>query len=534
MTEVHLQGNESRFPFAVPVGMWPKKWAEKRPDKLAIVDLYRGQQCTYRDLHIRSNILANALLARGLKKGDKIAVILENCIPYMELYFACAKLDVILMPVNYRLSPPEWKYQIGLVEPSVVIVGEEFLDKFSDLTSLGVNFAQEDVYCLRLPHGDRALPYKDYALLVKDSNSKDVELDWDINIEDIQIVMFTSGTTRVPKGAMLSYRKNFYCTVSDALELDMLPEDRWLLSLPLYHSGGMIIEAVPALYMGATLFMKRGKPEEFLEAIENNGLTKWFAITYHGRAIASIPDIEKKYRLESFKQLILGGEPVPASLAETLQKKWPHLIIRTLYGATEASCSVVVPAKDARRKAGSCGIPVFFAQARVVDDNDRDVKQGEIGELIVNGPIRCSGYWRDPETTREIFKGGWFHTGDLARMDEEGFIYIVDRKKDMIISGGENIHSSEVEAVVRQHPKVEEVAVIGVPDERWGERPIAIVMPKGGQGVTTEEIREFCQGKLAKFKIPDRVELTSELPLVGPGKIAKWRLREEYGGGIAK
>jgi len=531
LEEIELRGKETYSPFAVPIGWWPKKWAGKRPNKTAIVDLDRGKECTYKELYIRSNILANTLLAKGIKKGDRISVILGNCIPYMEVYFACAEIDVILHLVNWRLSPEEWKYQFDLIEPSLVIVGEEFLDNFRKLINLGVNFTEDNVYCLRLPHSDTTAPFKDYETFFKDLNSEDPKVDWDIDMEDVQIIMFTSGTTGNPKGAMLSYRKNFYCTMSDVLELDICPEDKWLLTFPLCHSGGIVIEAVPTLYKGATLFMKRGRPEELLEAIERNGITKWLAVTYHSRAILNIPDVEKKYKLESLKQFTLAGEPVPASLIESLREKWPHISIGVLYGATEASATIMH--LDAYTKPGSCGKPVFFAQVRIVDENDNDVKQGEIGELLTGGPIRCSGYWKDPETTREVFKGGWFHTGDLARMDEDGFIYIVDRKKDMIISGGENIHSTEIEAVVRQHPKVQEAAVIGVPDEKWGEKPIAIILPKEGQVIATEEIREFCKDKLAKFKIPDRVELTDELPIVGPGKIAKWKLREKYEG-IAK
>lgn len=524
-----MQSKETYFPFAVPIGWWPKKWAKKRPNKTAIVDLDRGKECTYEDLYIRSNILANALLAKGLKRGDRISVILGNCIPYMEIYFACAEIGVTFHTVNWRLSPTEWKYQFDLIEPSLVIVGEESLDNFRKLINLGVNFTGNDAYCLRLPNSDVTLPFEDYEALFKGLNSEDSKVDWNIDMEDIQIIMFTSGTTGSPKGAMLSYRKNFYCTMSDVLELDMRPEDKWLLTFPLYHSGGIVMEAVPVLYEGATLFMKRGRPEELLEAIERNGITKWLAVTYHGRAILNIPDAEKKYKLELLKQLTFTGEPVPASLMEALREKWPHVLFGVSYGATEASATIMSHA-SVHEKPGSCGKPVFFAQVRIVDENDNDVKQGEIGELLTGGPIRCSGYWKNPEVTREVFKGGWFHTGDLARMDEEGFIYIVDRKKDMIISGGENIHSTEIEVVIRQHPKVQEAAVIGVPDKKWGERPIAIIVPEEGQAVTTEEMREFCKDKLAKFKIPDRVELTNELPIVGPGKIAKWKLREKYGG----
>jgi len=537
MAEVkaYVRGNETYYPFAYPVPMWTRKWAQKRADNFALVDLDGGKIYTYKELHIRSNILANSLLAKGVKKGDIVSVILDNCVEFMEIYFACAKIGAIFTPLNFRLTPRELKYQVDLTEPSVVIVGQEFAHNVGSLINSGVNFAREDVYCLRLAGSDKGLPFQDYELLLRDSNSEDPKFDWNIDMEDIQAIMFTSGTTGRAKACMLSYRKTFYNTINDVMENYYGPFSKFLLSIPLYHSFGLNIITLPILYIGGIIVMKRGGIEELLETIEREQINTWAGLTVFARMILMVPEVEKKYKLEHLQGLGLGGEPVPSHLVKTLQQKWPHIVITSGFGTTETSEALILPFQDTVRKAGSCGKAMFYDEVRVVDKDNNDVKTGEVGELLIGGPIMFSGYWRDPKATKEtIDEQGWWHSGDLVRMDEEGYIYVVEREKDAVISGGENIYPAEVEEVISQHPKVKEVAVIGVPDERWGERPIAIIVPRGEQAVTIEEVRQFCQDKLARFKIPDRVELTDSLPYSGSLKIARWQLKAKYGGGIAR
>ena len=533
--KAYVRGNETYYPFAYPVQMWTGKWAKKRPDNFALVDLDRGKIYTYKELHIRSNILANSLLVKGLKKGDVVSVILGNCVEFMEIYFACAKIGVIFTPLNYRLTPRELKYQVDFTEPALVIVGEEFAHNVVSLINSGINLAKEHVYCLRLPQSEDSLPFQDYEVLLRGSNSEDPKFDWNIDMEDIQVIMFTSGTTGRAKACMLSYRKTFYNTINDVMDDYYTPFSKILLSVPLYHSHGLNIIAVPILYIGGIIVMKRGGIEELLETIEKEQINAWSGIAVFGRMMLMVPEVEKKYKLECLQSLQLGGEPVPGHLVKTLQQKWPHIVIASLFGTTETSQALALPFQDAVRKAGSAGKAMFYDDIRVVDENNNDVRPGEIGELLIGGPIVFSGYWKDPEATKEaINEEGYFHTGDLVRMDEEGYIYVVEREKDVVISGGENIYPAEVEEIISQHPKVKEVAVIGVPDERWGERPIAIIVSQGGQAVNIEEIRQFCQDKLAKFKIPDRIELADSIPYSGSLKVARWQLKAKYGGGIAK
>ncbi len=535
MAKAYFRANETYYPFAYPVGMWTKKWAERDPNKVVIVDLDRGKECTAKDLHIHSNILANSLLAKGLEKGDILAVVLQNCVEFMEIYFACAKTGIIFMPLNFHLTPRELEYQVRLVEPSLVIVGEEFTDGIADLLKSGVSFTEEDVYCLRLPKSEKTLSFKDYELLFREPDSQAPDSGWKIDNEDVQVIMFTSGTTGRAKGCMLSYRKTFYNTINDVLCNDDRPEDRYLLNLPLYHSYGLNIITISALYVGATVFMKRGMDvEQLCQVIEKEQINKWLTITLMGRLLVS-SDMEKIYRPSSLKFFFMGGEPVPAHVVKTLQSKWPHVIITAGLGTTETSLCLVLPPDYMVSKAGSAGKALFYSDIRIVDKNNNDVKSEEVGELLIGGPVVFSGYWKNPEATKEaIDEEGYFHTGDLVRRDDDGFIFVVDREKEVIISGGENIYPAEVDEVISQHPEVAEVAVIGIPDEKWGERPIAVVVPKGVETVSTEEIREFCKGKIAKFKIPDRVEITDSLPHTGPGKVARWQLKEKYRGGIAR
>lgn len=535
MVEAYFRGRENSYPFAYPVGMWTRKWAERNPNKAVLVDLDRNKNSTAEDLHIRSNILANSLLGRGLKKGDVLAVILPNCVEFMEVYFACAKTGIIFMPLNFRLTPRELEYQVKLAEPSFIIVGEEFAESVKALLSCGVNFTENVVSCLKLPESSAPPAFEDYELLFRNPDDRNPRPTWKIDSEDVQMIMFTSGTTGRAKGCMLSYRKTFYNTINDVLCNDDRPEDRHLLNLPLYHSYGLNIITLPALYAGGAVFMRRGTDiEQLCQTIENEQITKWLTITLIGRLLVN-SDIEKRYKLPSLKFFFMGGEPVPAHIVKALQSKWRHLTVTAGFGTTETSLCLALPPDYAVSKAGSAGKPLFYSDIRIVDKNNNDVKPGEAGELLIGGPTVFSGYWKNSEATGEaIDKEGYFHTGDIVREDEDGFIFVVDREKEVIISGGENIYPAEVDEVISQHHSVAEVAVIGVPDAKWGERPIAVIVPKGTAKVSTEEIRRFCTGKLARYKIPDRVEITDSLPYTGPGKIARWQLREKYGGGIAR
>lgn len=523
------------YPYTYPVGMWTKKWAERNPDKPVIIDLDREKECTAKGLHLRSDVLANALLKRGLKKGDVLGVVLKNSVEFMEIYFACAKTGVILLPLNFHLTSNELEYQVKMVEPSVLIYDEDLTDTIKTLLAAGVGFTDKDVYCLRSPESRNELAFKDYESLFIDADGASTEPAWKIDNEDTQIIMFTSGTTGRAKGCMLSFRKTFYNTLNDVLVNDDRAEDRHLLNLPLYHSYGLNIITVPALYAGATVYMQSGMDvEKLCRTIEEKQINKWMTITLMGRLLINSA-MEKKYTLPSLTYFFMGGEPVPEHIVKSLQSRWPHMTVTAGFGTTETSLCLTLPSEYSVSRAGSAGRPLFYSDIRIADKENNDVPIGEQGELLIGGPVVFSGYWKNPEATREaIDEQGYFHTGDIVKRDADGFIFVVEREKEVVISGGENIYPAEVDAVISRHPAVAEVAVIGIPDPKWGERPIAVIVPNEGHTITTSEMREFCTGKLAKYKIPDRVELTDSLPHTGPGKIARWQLRAQYGGGIAK
>lgn len=532
MTEAIFRGNESRYPFAYPVGRWTRKWAERNPDKPLIIDLDNDRQCTAKDLHERSDMLACALIERGLRKGDVLSVVLQNRIEFMEIYFACAKTGIVFMPLNFHLTSRELEYQVKLVEPTFLIVEEGLTDTVSDLLESGVSFTKDDVYCIG---SSKIRSFTDYESLFIGREGQEPKPEGKIDNEDVQVIMFTSGTTGRAKGCMGSFRKTFFNTLNDVLCNDDGPDDKQLLNLPLYHSYGLNIITIPTLYAGGTVYFQSGMDIETLCAtIERERINKWMTITLMGRLLIN-SDMEQRFRLPSLTWFFMGGEPVPAHVVRALQKKWSHLTVTAGFGTTETSLCLTLPHQFAVSKAGSAGRSLFYSDIRIVDKDNNDVPTDQTGELLIGGPVVFSGYWKDSEATREaIDQEGYFHTGDIVKRDADGFIFVVEREKEVVISGGENIYPAEVDGVISQHPAVAEVAVIGIPDAKWGERPIAVIVPKEGMSITTGEMREFCAGKLAKYKIPDRVELTDELPHTGPGKIARWQLRQKYGGGIAR
>jgi fatty-acyl-CoA synthase len=299
-----------------------------------------------------------------------------------------------------------------------------------------------------------------------------------------------------------------------------------LISRTLFHSGGLLVEAVPMLYKGGTIILKRRfRPEEILEVIQEHRVTVLEAPATLYKFILEECDLQK-YDLRSLKCCFTGGERVPPSLLKEYQKR--GITISQLYGQTETSTITWLPVSDAVRKLGSVGIPVFHGDIRIVNKAGADVKPGEVGEIIVSGCITMSGYWGRPDLTEEQIKDGWLHTGDLATIDEEGFIYVVDREKDMFISGGENVYPAEIEKVYLENQKILNVAVVGVPDKKWGEVGVAFIVLKDGENMSEEEALQFCKGKLARYKIPKFVRFVKSLAMTAAQKIMRNRLRKEY------
>ena len=507
----------------INVGSWIEKWASVQPDKTAIIS--EDVPYSYADLNRRVNKLSHFFLHIGVKKGDRVAVLLHNCKQYAEIFFALSKIGGVLVPLNWRLTLPELEFIIKDSGSNVVIFEDEFMDN-ADMLRKKMHIDMNISCAVGEGNNSQAVPSwtMDYETSIASFPEFEPETSWSAGVNDPHVVMYTSGTTGFPKGAMLSHRKTFFNVLNANMFFDLTKNDIAIIGRPLFHSGGLIVEMAPVLYRGGTIIVKkRFRPREILETIQKHRVTilELPATVYN--FILEECDIEK-YDVSSLKCCFTGGERVPVTLLKTLAEK--GLIVSQIYGLTEASTLFWLPMEKAREKMGSVGQPIFHGEIRIVDEQGKPVKSGEIGEIIVKGPIVMSGYWKRKDLTDEVIKGGWLYTGDLARVDKEGFVYIVDRKKDMFISGGENVYPAEIEKVLFSHPSILDAAVMGVEDEKWGEVGKAFIVLKDGQTLSPDDIYRYLKDKLAKYKIPKYIEFKETLPKTASGKILKRLLKE--------
>ncbi|RJP27002.1 MAG: long-chain-fatty-acid--CoA ligase [Actinobacteria bacterium] len=503
-------------------------WAVKRAlfpltmDKTAFIS--GEKSCTYEEFNRRVNRAANGLLAAGLEKEDRVAGMFFNCVEFMEVYFACAKLGLIFIPLNFRLTPAELKGIFDDTETRALFFHSEFAAAMGELIELCAK-PLEVVACVGDTIPDFACDYEEWSAGFGEEEPAVPEPP---DIEDPQLIMYTSGTTGRAKGAVLPHRKTFWNTFNDALELLFDNDAVSLVAIPLFHSGGLNIITMPTFYTGGTIILQKfWNPEEALRIISGHKVTHFGAVPTMLQMMLDVPDFDK-YDLSSLKGVGIGGAPASRELLDRIvdQMKVPLLI--QVFGCTETS---IVLSCSNMEKIGSAGIPMFHSEVKVLNEDGEEVVpgSGEVGEICSRGPYVMLGYWNMPEETAEAMKDGWFHYGDLATVDEDGYIYIVDRKKDMIISGGENVYPAEVEKVLMEHPKIKDIAVIGMPDEKWGEAGHALILLENPDDpVTLEEITSFCKGKLARYKIPKQVTYTEAIPRTLTGKILKKELRRQY------
>jgi fatty-acyl-CoA synthase len=502
------------------IGDWPRFHAERNPEQEAIV--FGKLRLSYREFNTRINQAANALALHGVSKGDRVAILLLNSNTFLEVFFACAKLGAIAVPLNYRLSSAELLFILNDAQAEVLVCHQSLKDL---ITPIYEQTALKHVIIATID-GEEASGGSDYEQVI--AKSPDTEPTTLVVQNDPLMMMYTSGTTGKPKGALLSHANPTWVAVNTMLsDLAMHRHDTALTVAPLFHIGGLAIHTLPALYIGATMVLhSQFNPVETLRTVERERVNVLFLLPAMWQALTLIPDFDK-HDLSSLRYLISGGAPCPIPVIEFFQKR--GLPFLEGFGMTETTASAcVLGNEDAIRKNGSVGKPLLHVQMRIVDEEGNDVAPGDTGELVLRGPSIFLEYWNRPDATEEAFQGGWFHSGDLARQDEEGFYYIVDRMKDMLISGGENVYPTEVEQVLYRHPKVQEVAVIGAPDEKWGEVPMALVVPKPGESLTLEELEEFCRDKLARFKTPKHLVEIDELPRTATGKILKRELRKQF------
>lgn len=512
------------------ISWWVQRWGELHPEKAAIVC---GEELiTYRDLHRRAERTGSWLQSLGIRKGDRVAAMLQNGPEFMEIYLACSRLGAIFVPVNFRLAPPELAYTLENAKPRLFVFGEAFREA---VESLRLDQARSHMLraVLKKKPAGRADPNErllDYALAARAFDGKSPSLKGSqgpADPEEPHVIMYTSGTTGQPKGAVLSHRKTFFNCLNAEIFFKLNFDDVMLVVLPLFHSGGLFIQASPMLYKGGTIILppKFDPPATFRD-IERRRVTKFLGVPTVYRALLGV-DPADRGTLSSLRVCAIGGEKTTPGLLRTCSDA--GFPLRQIMGQTETSILLWASEKDALRKPGTLGRPVFHAEVAIVDDSGSRVAPGEVGEIVVRGSIMMTAYWQDPARTRETIVDGWLHTGDLAKMDEDGFFYMVDRARDMYISGGENVYPAEVERVLRAHPKIEEVAVVGASDALWGEMGVAYVIPRNGEPFLQNELESFCEGRLARFKWPRRLIFCEDFPRTSLGKVRKAELAARYG-----
>jgi len=492
------------------------------PDKTAFI--FENRSLTFGQVNQRINSLVNALADLGVEKGDRVGILAYNCPQYFEV-FGLAKAGRVCVPLNYRSVGRELAYLINDSDISTLILESEFIDV---VESIRLELKGVRTYiCL----DGEAESMSSYERLIDTYRSD--EPTEGVGADDPAALYYTSGTTGHPKGAIHTHRS---LMAEIAVHHGNFGADGVALCvMPFFHVGGSAAHVFPAFADGATMVIHRGFDDtEVLEAIEKQ------KVTYVGLVPAMIirllehPGLDQ-YDLSSLRTIMYVGAPMPLDALRRGLDRFGEVFIQ-LFGQTETMNVAVLEKEEHKlegsaeelRRLGSAGKPLGDGEVRIVDDQGHDVPLGEAGEILARSDRMMSGYWRKPEETAETIRDGWLHMGDVGRMDEDGYIYLVDRKKDMIISGGENIYSREVEEVLYTHPAILEAAVVGVPDEKWGESVKAVVVLKGGGEASEEEIIEFCKEHLASYKKPRSVEFRESLPKTGSGKIKKGEIREDY------
>ena len=501
------------------------------PERDCIV--FEGKRWTYAQINERVNQLVNALTKLGVEKSDRIGMLHVNCNQYIETYYAAAKLGAIFVPLNFRAKADELAYMIGNAEVKILFVGSRYLDIVNTILPQLPTVKE----CISIEGGSKA----NYEDLIRSASSD--EMLCDIGDEDITILMYTSGTTGRPKGVPLRHNA-FVAYVLDNVD-PASPDikERNLLTVPLYHVAG-IQAMLAAIYGGRTLvLMRQFEVKEWMATIQKEQATRAMIVPTMLKRVIDDPDFSK-YNLSSLKVITYGAAPMPFEVISKAIKVMPWARFINAFGQTETASTITTlgpedhiiegteeeQQKKLKRLTSSIGKPLSDVEVKIVDDEGRALPTLEVGEILARGPRVMTGYWKDEQKTSQVMTSdGWLRTGDLGWMDEEGYIYLAGRADDMIIRGGENISPEEVEEVLHSHPKIEEAAVIGVPNPEWGQEPRAVVVLKKGEKAASEEIIEYCRSKIAGFKRPRSVVFIEGLPRSAMGKVLRKKLREQYG-----
>ena len=487
-------------------------------------EFYR-REITWSVFDEKANRVANLLLSRGIKKGQKCAILLMNCLEWLPIYFGILKTGAIAVPLNFRYTSDEIEYCVKKADADVLFYGPEFIGRVENI----IDHLNKDHLLFFV--GDSCPGYADdYYKHV--SNCSSVAPKILIEDKDKAAIYYSSGTTGLPKAILHNHRALMQSAQMEAIHHETTKQDVFLCIPPLYHTGAKM-HWFGSLYTGSrAVLLKGNSPEAIMDAVSNEGCTiVWLLVPWAQDLLVALDSGKiklEKYRTSQWRLMHIGAQPVPPSLIRHWLEYFPNHKYDTNYGLSESTGPGCVHlGLDNIHKVGAIGVPGYGWKTKIVDENGKEVEQGQVGELCVKGPGVMLEYYKDPEATKEVLKKGWLYTGDMAQQDEDGFIFLVDRKKDVIISGGENLYPVQIEAFLSAMPKVHDVAVIGLPDSRLGEIATAIIQVKEGMTCTEDEINQFCID-LPRYKRPRKI-IFADVPRNATGKIEKPKLRERYG-----
>jgi fatty-acyl-CoA synthase len=489
--------------------------ATRTPNKSLAV--FGDDVLTYQGMVHRSVALASGLQARGVGTGDVVGLLSYNNNEFLTTIFGANYLGAIVMPLNWRLAAPELRFILEHSQARALVCDDALLELANEATKGDGDLVRVCISAASFAGWERFSDVCDRVVPLPREHA---------NGDTIHRLMYTSGTTGRPKGVMITHANLAWKNYAHITELSLTESDIGLACGPLYHVGALDLTTTSLIAVGATTIIHQAfDAERVVEEIERSGVTTLWMAPSMVRSVLEVPRVEER-DLSSVRLLIGGGEKMPIPFIERLQRVFPSAWFADAYGLTETvSGDTFLDSASTRSKVGSVGRPCQYLQLDVWDENGASLPPGESGEVVLRGPKVFKGYWRDPDATRTAFDGGWFHTGDIGRKDDDGYLYIVDRLKDMIVSGGENIASSEIERVLYEHDAVLEAAVVGRPDAKWGEVPVAYVVLSPDATTTPEELVEHCRGQLARFKTPKAVVLIDALPRNPSGKVLKRELR---------
>jgi O-succinylbenzoic acid--CoA ligase len=487
---------------------WLRQRARTSPDRLAL--LCGGERWTFAELDRQVALLAFELAAAGVGEGERLALLAGNGAGFVHIVHAAPRLGAVLVPLNVHLTVPELLRQVEDCEPALLVHDDANCEKAAVLSAAR--------------RGPRCLPLVDLVAATgasaPNANTRDL-----VDLSAVHTIIYTSGTGGAPKGAMLTFGNHWWSAMGSALNLGLRADDRWLACLPLFHVGGLAILLRSVIYGTPVVLHESFDARQVDRAIDEDAVT---IVSLVPTMLARLLEERGERPLPAhLRCLLVGGGPLPTSLLEACaRRRWP---VAPTYGLTEAASQVATLAPDeAVGRTGSAGKPLFPTEIRIGGEDDAEAPPGVSGEILVRGPTVTPGYFGRPDDSAEALRGGWLHTGDVGYLDADGYLHVLDRRDDLIVSGGENVYPTEVEEILRSHPEVVDAGVTGLPDDEWGHIVVAVVVLRDGSDVRSGELLALCRERLAPFKVPKDLRFLANLPRNAAGKLQRWELRQEW------